>query len=120
MNHIENTQSFLKNLALPSGDAYSLPDSDKRFEDGSLYRFEVPGIQSPSTMLALFDSLNSMEIQIHRVTQTKGIMLLTDQEIAQMVKTANENSVELVLAVGPRATYDTSACLLYTSDAADE
>ena len=46
---------------------------------------------------------------IHRVTQTKGIMLLLDEEIAEMVALAKQYHVDLVLAIGPRATYDTSA-----------
>jgi hypothetical protein len=36
-------------------------------------------------------------------------MLLLDKEIEQMVGLAKDHSVELVLAIGPRATYDTSA-----------
>lgn len=46
---------------------------------------------------------------IHRVTQTKGIMLLSDDEILEMVELSSTYQVELVLAIGPRATYDTSA-----------
>ncbi len=94
---------------MPRGDLYSLPTSDKRFPDGAQYRFEVPGIQGPATMQALMDELSRLNISIHRVTQTKGIMLLSDQDISDMVGIASEHQVELVLAVGPRATYDTSA-----------
>jgi hypothetical protein len=43
------------------------------------------------------------------VTQTKGIMTLTDDEILTMVDLANHWQVDLVLAIGPRATTDTSA-----------
>ena len=60
-------------------------------------------------MQALMDELSRLNISIHRVTQTKGIMLLSDQDISDMVGIASEHQVELVLAVGPRATYDTSA-----------
>jgi len=37
---------------MPSGDLYNLPTSEKRFEDGGQYRFEVPGIQAPAAMKA--------------------------------------------------------------------
>ena len=94
---------------MPSGDLYSLPDSEKRFEDGGQYRFEVPGIQAPGTMNALLESLDDYGIQIHRVTQTKGIWTLLDREIAQMIEYADKWKVDLVLAIGPRATTDTSA-----------
>jgi hypothetical protein len=86
-----------------------LSNSIKRFPDGAQYRFEVPGIQKPGTMMALLEELENYEVIIHRVTQTKGIMLLTDQEIIKMTDLARDAKIELFLSIGPRATYDTSA-----------
>lgn len=106
---MKETREFLMKLGLPAGDAYDLPTSEKRFPDGAQYRFEVPGIQGPKVMLSLLEALDGYGISIHRVTQTKGIMSLTDEEIAQMVDAAKKWQVELVLAIGPRATTDTSA-----------
>lgn len=106
---MKKTRKFLANLGLPEGDCYELPTSNKRFSNGGQYRFEVPGIQSPSVMKALLVELERLEIVIHRVTQTKGIMSLTDDEIRSMVSLSNEYDVELILAIGPRATTDTSA-----------
>ena len=103
------SKAFLSQLGLPAGDAYHLPDSTKRFEDGGQYRFEVPGIQGPGAMKALLSEVERLELSIHRVTQTKGIMLLSDQEITDMVGLAIDGKTELVLAIGPRATTDTSA-----------
>lgn len=108
-NGINGTRAFLKRIGLPEGDAYSLPTSELRFGDGGQYRFEVPGIQGPGAMKALFDGLDEYGVFIHRVTQTKGIMTLTDNEIMTMVKIARERKVQLILAIGPRATTDTSA-----------
>src|SRR5690554_2910899 len=105
---MDDTRKFLSGLGLPNGDAYDLPTSSKRFSDGGQYRFEVPGIQSPGTMKALLEQLDKYELSIHRVTQTKGIMSLTDEEIAEMVNLADQRNMELVLAIGPRATTDTS------------
>ena len=106
---MKETREFLEKLGLPGGDLYTLPTSEKRFDDGGQYRFEVPGIQSPGTMRALLESLDDYGVHIHRVTQTKGIMMLTDDEISQMVEMAEKWSLDLVLAIGPRATLDTSA-----------
>lgn len=106
---MKETRDFLKKIGLPRGDLYDLPTSDKRFPDGAQYRFEVPGIQGPGTMKVLLEELETFGIAIHRVTQTKGIMTLTDEEISAMVALAEKHQVELVLAVGPRATYDTGA-----------
>ena len=105
----EDTRKFMQSLGLPQGDLYQLPDSAKRFADGAQYRFEVPGIQGPAAMEALLEALDVFGIPVHRVTQTKGIMLLTDSEITRMVELAHASEVELVLAIGPRATNDTSA-----------
>jgi hypothetical protein len=106
---LASTRRFLAGLGLPTGDAHDLPDSAARFGDGGQYRFEVPGIQGPGAMKALLETVADLGLTIHRVTQTKGIMLLSNQEIGDMVDLAADARVELVLSVGPRATYDTSA-----------
>ncbi len=109
---MKETRKSLINIGLPSGDTYELLDSEKRFSDGAQYRFEVPGIQGPTAMRSLLDEVDVKNLIIHRVTQTKGIMLLTDNEISEMVLLAEQGQVELVLSIGPRATYDTSASVL--------
>jgi len=109
---MKNTRDYLNKIGLPVGDAYNLPTSEKRFSDDAQYRFEVPGIQGPSAMKALLQEIANFNLVIHRVTQTKGIMLLTDKEILEMVDLAKQAKVDLVLAIGPRATYDTSASVL--------
>ena len=104
---MDNTKEFLKEIGIE--ETYRNYQSDKCFKDGGQYRFEVPGIQSPKTMNALLKESVKNNIFIHRVTQTKGIMMLTDEEIKEMVNLAITYGCELFLAVGPRATYDTSA-----------
>jgi len=106
---MKETRQFLKSIGLPGGDAYDLPTSEKRFADGGQYRFEVPGIQGPNVMEALLEAMDKYGIHLHRVTQTKGIMMLMDNEIIEMVRLAKEAQTDLILAIGPRATTDTSA-----------
>lgn len=106
---MQETREFLKLIGMPEGDAYNLPSSEKRFHDGGQYRFEVPGIQGPKVMEALLNEMDKYQISLHRVTQTKGIMLLTDNEIMDMVSLAKDYGTDLILAIGPRATTDTSA-----------
>lgn len=103
-----NTKTFLEKLGIKR-DIDGSTESKKRFEDGAQYRFEVPGIQKPSAMGSLIEAMDDFDVLVHRVTQTKGIMLLTDSEIEKMTEMARENRIELFLSVGPRATYDTSA-----------
>jgi len=64
----------------------NMVESKKRFDDGAQYRFEVPGIQKPEALNSLIDALDDYELVVHRVTQTKGIMLLTDSEIEEAIK----------------------------------
>ena len=88
MNSMEKTRAFLESIGLPGGDAYSLPTSGKRFPDGGQYRFEVPGIQGPKVMKALLEAIDGY-----------GLYL----------ELAREYRTDLILAIGPRATTDTSA-----------
>ncbi len=112
---MKETRRFLEQLGMPGGDDYKLTTSEKRFSDGAQYRFEVPGIQGPASMKALLEELDRLGAYIHRVTQTKGIMTVTDDEIIKMVELAHEWKVHLILAIGPRATTDTSASV-HTSE----
>ena len=102
---MDETKEFLKKIGIK--ETFDEFKSYKRFNDGGQYRFEVPGIQSPRTMDALLQESLKKDVFIHRVTQTKGIMLLSDDEILKMVDLAKDYGCELFLSVGPRATYDT-------------
>lgn len=104
---MDDTKTFLKTMGIErENDDYI---SKKRFNDGGQYRFEIPGIQSPSVLETIVKSCKKEDFFIHRVTQTKGIMLLSDDEISKMADLARISEIELFLSVGPRAPYDTSA-----------
>ena len=100
MNSIKKTREFLHSIGLPKGDAYDLPTSEKRFADGGQYRFEVPGIQGPKVMQALLEAMDGYGLYLHRVTQTQGIMRLTDEEISKMMELAHKWQTDLILAIG--------------------
>lgn len=113
MGRLDSTINFLKEIGI-----FRVSDdfvSDKRFGDKGQYRIEVPGIQSPKSMQTLLEKAEDDGVVLHRVTQTKGIMLLSDGEIRDMVDLARSYNVELFLSVGPRAIYDTSASV-HTSE----
>ena len=101
--------NYLEKIGIPGRDAYELQTSEKRFSDGAQYRLEVPGIQSPETAKAVMEAAKNFSVTINRITETRGIFRLTDNEIEQMVEIAKEARAELVLSHGPRAMYDTSA-----------
>jgi hypothetical protein len=105
---MKDTKNFLEKLKIKEDTSNSY-ESKKRFQDDAQYRFEVPGIQKPGAMGSLIEAMEEFDVLVHRVTQTKGIMLLTDSEIEEMTDLAREAKIELFLSVGPRAAYDTSA-----------
>jgi hypothetical protein len=100
---------LLAELGLPGTDLYGLPDSGKRFPDGARYRVEIPSVEGPRVLEAVLDEAERREVQLHRISQGSGVMLLTDAEILEMCAMAREAGLELSLFVGPRASWETGA-----------
>lgn len=100
---------LLSGLGLPGRDLSDLPDSEKRFPDGAEYRVEIPSVEGPRVLEAVLDEAERREVQLHRVSQGSGIMLLTDAELLEMCAMAREAGLELSLFVGPRASWETGA-----------
>jgi hypothetical protein len=100
---------LLSGLGLPARDLSELPDSEKRFPDGAQYRVEIPSVEGPRVLEAVLEEAQRREVQLHRVSQGSGIMLLTDSEILEMCAMAREAGLELSLFVGPRAAWETGA-----------
>jgi hypothetical protein len=100
---------LLSSLGLPARDLSELPDSEKRFPDGAQYRVEIPSVEGPRVLEAVLDEARRREVQLHRISQGSGIMLLTDAEIREMCDMAREAGLELSLFVGPRAAWETGA-----------
>ena len=109
MGEMDTIKAYLKDIGLSEGDRYDLPVSQEKFPDGAQFRIEVPGIQNPAAAAALVKAADEFGVQINRITETRGIMRLTDKEITEMVGVAKKAQAELILSIGPRAMYDTSA-----------
>src|SRR5215204_4564199 len=105
-------RELLTDLDLPARDLAGLPDSPRRFPDGAQYRVEIPSVEGPRVLEAVLDEARRREVQIHRVSQGSGIMLLTDAEILEMCQMAREAAFELSLFVGPRASWETGATVV--------
>jgi hypothetical protein len=99
------TDDALAKLGAPVRTA-GLPDSPKRFPDGAQYRLEIPSVETPEALDAVLEEADRRQVLVHRVSQGSGIMLLTDEEISRMCRTAKDAKIELSLFVGPRAGYD--------------
>ena len=108
----EETREYVKKLGLPSGDLFDMPTSTSRFPDGGAYRIEVPTVNTAEAVGALLDTATKNGITINRVTETYGMFRHTRDEIKEYCRLCSEYGAELMLSVGPRATYDTGATVL--------
>jgi hypothetical protein len=112
---VEKSKALLRSLGFLERDDYGLQTSAKRFPDGAQYRIEIPSVEGPEALKAVFEEADRYGVPIHRVSQGSGIMLLTDEEILEMVQLCADRRVELSLFVGPRGTWDISAQPLTTA-----
>src|SRR5512139_904961 len=108
----EETREYVKKLGLPSGDLFDMPSSTLRFPDGAAFRIEVPTVNTAEAVGSLLDTATKNGITINRVTETYGMFRHTREELKEMCRLCNEYGAELLLSVGPRATYDTGATVL--------
>ncbi len=106
---MQETRKQFEQYGWPAGDLADAPSSKKRFADGAAYKIEIPSTEGPNAFQAVLDEARKRDVPVHRVSQGSGIMLLTDDEIQEMVSLGRENSIEVNLFVGPRATFDIGA-----------
>lgn len=96
-------------LNLPARDLGDCPASKKRFPDRAQYRIEIPSTEGPRSLSAVLEEAAQRAVPVHRVSQGSGIMLLTDDEIREMLALGAKAGIEVNLFVGPRATFDIGA-----------
>jgi hypothetical protein len=108
----EETRSYLVKLGLPPGDLHDMPTSKARFPDGGAYRIEVPTVNTAEAVGALLETATKNGITINRVTETYGMFRHTREELKEYCRLCADYGAELLLSVGPRATYDTGATVL--------
>lgn len=104
-----NTSDFLESEGLPGRDPLAAPPSGLRFPDGGQYRIEIPSTEGPRALSAVLDEAAKRRVPVHRVSQGSGIMLMTDDEIVEMLEMGGRAAVEVNLFIGPRATFDIGA-----------
>ena len=87
-------------------DLDGLPESAKRFSDGSRYKIEIPSVEGPAALKVVLTEAKKFKLKIHRISQGSGIMMQTDSEIKEMVALGKKEKIEVCLFVGPRAAWD--------------
>ena len=90
--------------------------SDARFADGLRYRVEIPSCEGPAVMRAVLEEAAARDVAVRRVSQGSGVMMLTDDEIAEMAQLGAEHGVEVSLFLGPRGAWDAVASGAYDAD----
>ncbi|MGI8474962.1 MAG: hypothetical protein ACR2OO_01100 [Thermomicrobiales bacterium] len=112
---MDATRRFVAGLGLPSGDRNDLPASPLRFADGGQYRIEIPSVEGPNALRAVYAQADALGVPVHRVSQGSGVMLMTDDELDEMAALGRERGIEISLFVGPRAGWDTGAMAYSTA-----
>jgi Peptidase family U32 len=100
------TRRYLAGLGLPDRDPGELPTSGGRFGDGAQYRVEIPSVEGPEPFRAVIEAAGKRELRVHRISQGSGMMLLTDDDIAEMVALGRDHGIEVCLFTGPRGAWD--------------
>ncbi|MFD9035200.1 hypothetical protein ACFVZW_29295 [Streptomyces sp. NPDC059567] len=83
--------------------------SPHAFPDGGTWRTEIPSVEGPEALAVVLKESARLDLPVHRISQGSGVWMLTDAEIAEMVESCAERSVELCLFTGPRGTWDIGA-----------
>jgi hypothetical protein len=106
---MDDTRDFLGSIGLPPGDLNELPDSEKRFPDGTQYRLEIPSVEGPRCLDAVLEEAERLDVLVHRVSQGSGVFLQTDEELDALARVGAEAGVEVSLFARPNAAWGTSA-----------
>ena len=67
--------------------------SDTRFADGLRYRIEIPSVEGPRVLAAVLEEAGRRSVPVRRVSQGSGVMMLTDEEIREMVALGSDAGV---------------------------
>lgn len=105
----KETRDYLESIAFPRGDDYEMADSGRMFAAGGQYGIEIASAQTPDVMKTMLKYIKQFSFKPNRFTETRGIFRLTDNDIKEMINICLGENMGLILSVGPRAFYDTSA-----------
>lgn len=105
----EETRAQLRGLGLPDGEDQPAETSGATFADGGHFRIEVPTINSAASAEYLLAESRRRGFTINRVTETTGMCRHTAREVRRYAELGHEYGAQILMSVGPRATYDIGA-----------
>jgi len=91
----------------PLTPAASVPRSSLTFEDGGVFRFEIPSVEGPGAFAAVLEAGAKRNVRVNRISQGSGAMMQTRGEMREMAVMGKEAGTEVCLFVGPRGSYAT-------------
>jgi len=100
----EISKYISKNFGVTGLDLYDLPTSNVRFPDGAHFRTEL----LPTTVAEyekVFDLCDKYGHEGNKITDTRGAMFDTDDEIVKKVEMCRNRGVELVMSPGSGEHY---------------
>ena len=110
MTQINEIQRFMEEMGIPGRDVYDIPDSAKRFPDGTHCRTEIAGVERFSTMKAMIDEMKKRNFVVHRAIATVGGATYCDfGELQEMAHLAREEKIEVIMTIGHRLGWDPGA-----------
>ncbi|MEU7998860.1 hypothetical protein AB0B83_26510 [Micromonospora sp. NPDC049060] len=101
-----DTRAQLSRLGLPDGDDTAASESRRTFSDGCHFRIEVPTVNSAHAAEVLLAGARCRGFTINRITETRGMYRHTSAELREYVALGHEYGAEILMSVGPRASYD--------------
>jgi len=105
---MKEIMEIMEKYGVPGRDPGELPDSPLAFQDGAHYRIEIAGVERPSTLEAMLEAMEEMEIPVHRAICTVGgATCLTFAELKEMARVGAENRIELIMTPAPTRAWDT-------------
>jgi hypothetical protein len=102
---MEKISSYIKEkFGVPGRDKYDLPTSRERFSDGAHFRIELlpTTVEEYEKLFSLCDKNN---LVCNKITDTRGSMFDTDEEIITKCEMCRERGVELVMSPGAGEHY---------------
>lgn len=114
MTNASNPSAALPGAELLAGlgigePASQVAESVARFPDGGSWRVEIPTVEGPDALREVLSAADRYAVPIHRVSQGSGVLMLTDDEITEMVRLCRDRAIELCLFVRAGANWDIGA-----------
>lgn len=104
---MQGLERALEELNLPGHDRNDLPSSAHSFSDGGQFRVEISGVERVSALETLVAESQRRQVPVHRIIATVGgATYLTQPELRDFARLAQEQRIEVVMTPGPRRAWD--------------